>query len=98
MLEFAGILFGALFAFFLLRNVWGTFKWRVLGIKPNILDEKLVRETVVRFARYAHACDKQQAEREGRPFTAEKSQQYLTNVENLLHMAIEGYIDCFMKA
>lgn len=95
---FAGVLFATLFVFFLLRNLWLTIKWRVLGIKPNILNEKLVRETVERFARVAHKLDRMQAEREGRAFTAEQSQQYLTNVENLLHMAIEGYIDSYMKA
>jgi len=74
------------------RNLLLTFKWSVLGIKPRILDEKLVTSTVELWTNSQVAHDVVEL-----GLTQEEQGIYRTHLRQLMRNAIEQYIDSFTR-
>jgi hypothetical protein len=95
----AAILAGAVLAFLvaIVKQLWLTFKWRVLGWKPSILDEKLVTETVEYCTSKVMESAMREAKEQGCSPTLTQIENHRAEVKNLARDIIEIYIDRFTR-
>jgi hypothetical protein len=101
MIELALIILGGIVLLTILqvvgKQLWLTFKWRVLGWKPRILDEKLVTETVEAVTKMALKNDVADARQAGHEFTQEELDAHASRVKTFGRNVIELYIELFTR-
>jgi hypothetical protein len=77
------------------KRAWLTFKWKVRGIPPCILDDKTLAMTVdACVAKEIDACMKDAIER-GVEYTTQEMDSHRASLQVLVRSSIESYIDKF---
>jgi hypothetical protein len=101
MIELALIILGGIVFLVILqvigKQLWLTFKWRVLGWKPRILDEKLVTETVEDTAAHLSVVHLAQLKELGLDLTQKDQEFYRDRMKQTMRSVIEMYIDRFTR-
>jgi hypothetical protein len=80
---------------FSFRWLWLAFTWRMLGIKPNILNEEQMKQTVEEAAQSMTIAEIAQAELAGYELTEEEKARFLDAMQHNFRWAIERYIERF---
>jgi hypothetical protein len=78
------------------KKLWIVFKWRILGIKPNILNDKEVQRTSDECAAATLGANMLEAASAGVTPTEEEQAERLKQLQEYNRLLIERYIENFM--
>jgi hypothetical protein len=84
------------FVLALAKRVWLFVSWRVLGFKPQFLNEEQVKRTVEELTGAAMELDMVAAATAGHEMSEEEKARHFTQVEDYTRAVIERYIHNFM--